>query len=562
MTRLRAAALALAVLAAQSSHAAETIVSFTSDIVVNADSTMTVTEEIVVTAEGNRIRRGIFRDFPTRYRDAAGNRYEVGFSVVTAERDGRPEKFRVQSRSNGVRVYLGDEDIFLDPGEYRYSLTYDTHRQLGYFSDHDELYWNATGNGWVFPIERAAASVTLPDGVPMERVSAEAYTGPTGARGDSYRADVYGGQAYFETTTVLAPYEGLTIVVQWPKGFVTAPSAGQRTLWFLMDNRSIAGAGVATLAGLAYLFMAWFKAGRDPKPGVIFPHYEPPAGLSPGAVSFVRSMGYGHQAFAAGLISLAVKGYARIEEDKGDFSIHRSRGEASLSQGEKALWNGLPREQALVLEQKNHKTVRKIRREHQAALKREYQGRYFITNANLTTPAWLLTLGGFAWIVISDHVQPAAIALVVLAFIACFVFQFLLKAPTPAGRKILDQVEGFKQYLEIAEKDEINLRNPPEKTPELFERLLPFALALGVEQPWADKFARVFAQVDESGESYRPAWYSGHWDTRRAGFMSHSLSSGLTQAIASSSSPPGSSSGGGGGGSSGGGGGGGGGGGW
>lgn len=562
MSRITLTALVIGLLAAEAVAANEKILSFSSQIEVRADSTMRVTEDITVMAEGNQIRRGIFRDFPTQYPDAAGNRYQVGFDVVSAERDGRAEKFRIESRNNGVRIYLGDADVFLEPGEYRYTLTYETHRQLGYFADHDELYWNVTGNGWIFPIERAAAVVTLPAGVPIARVTAEGYTGRAGAQGTDYRASVFEA-ARFETTKALAPYEGLTIVVTWPKGFVSEPNPGQRAAWFLSDNRSVAGTGLAALAALGYLFSAWFRAGRDPKPGVIFPHYEPPAGLSPGAVSFVRAMGYSHTSFAAGLIALAVKGYVSLDEDSGEYTINRSQGKEQLTRGEKALWNALPRDEALVLKQKNHKTVRRVRRAHQSALKREYQGRYFVTNANLSTPAWLMTGGGVIWLVVSDYVQPAAIALVALAFIGCFVFQFLLKAPTPAGRKILDQVEGFKQYLEVAEKDEMNLRNPPEKTPELFERYLPFALALSVEQPWAEKFTEVFARVlSETGQSYQPHWYRGNWDSRRMGFTSHGLSRGLTQSIASSSSPPGSSSGSGGGGSSGGGGGGGGGGGW
>ena len=122
---------------------------------------------------------------------------------------------------------------------------------------------------------------------------------------------------------------------------------------------------------------------------------------------------------------------------------------------------------------------------------------------------------------------------------------------------------GFKDFLEIAEKDELNLRNPPAKTPELFEMMLPFALALGVEQAWSERFAKVLAAIrDPSGNAYRPSWYNGSWNSSSLSKATNSLSSGLGSAVSSSVSPPGSSSGGGGGGSSGGGGGGGGGGGW
>ena len=139
----------------------------------------------------------------------------------------------------------------------------------------------------------------------------------------------------------------------------------------------------------------------------------------------------------------------------------------------------------------------------------------------------------------------------------------LLKAPTLAGRKLLDKIDGFKMYLEIAEKDELNLKNPPEKTPEIFEIYLPYAMALDVEQDWADKFSSVFAKLEQAGKEYHPNWYHGHhWNYHNLGGFTSAVGSNLSTAISSSSTAPGSSSGSGGGGSSGGGGGGGGGGGW
>jgi uncharacterized membrane protein len=140
-----------------------------------------------------------------------------------------------------------------------------------------------------------------------------------------------------------------------------------------------------------------------------------------------------------------------------------------------------------------------------------------------------------------------------------------MRAPTLLGRRALDEIEGFKQYLEIAEKDELALRNPPEKTPRLFEAYLPYALALSVEQPWAEKFAGVFERLAaERGQAYHPVWYHGAWDAGRHGGVGQltRMTSSVAGAIAASATPPGSSSGAGGGGSSGGGGGGGGGGGW
>jgi uncharacterized membrane protein len=143
------------------------------------------------------------------------------------------------------------------------------------------------------------------------------------------------------------------------------------------------------------------------------------------------------------------------------------------------------------------------------------------------------------------------------------VFAYLLKAPSGRGRRLMDKLEGFKVYLEVAEKDDLALRHPPDLTPELFERYLPYAIALGVEQKWAEQFSDVFARLEATDHgAYSPRWYKGKFSSNRMGNFASNVSSSFSSAVSSAATPPGSSSGSSGGGSSGGGGGGGGGGGW
>jgi hypothetical protein len=160
-----------------------------------------------------------------------------------------------------------------------------------------------------------------------------------------------------------------------------------------------------------------------------------------------------------------------------------------------------------------------------------------------------------------------AVLLLVILGVNLLFYQ-LLKAPTRLGREMMDKVEGFKLYLSVAEKDRMNMLNPPERTPELFEKYLPYALALDVEQEWAEQFDDVLAAAGTApgsthGHTYRPTWYSGNALNRGLGSFGSSLGSAFSGAIAAASTSPSSrGSGSSGGGSSGGGGGGGGGGGW
>jgi len=215
----------------------ERILSYDSTITVNRDGTLEVRETIRVRAEGERIRRGIYRDFPTTYSANDGRQIVVGFEFDSATRDGQSEPWRTENHENGVRVYLGSASVMLPQGEHVYQLNYRTDRQMGFFADHDELYWNATGNGWDFAIDRASARVVLPSDIPASDIRLEAYTGPQGARGQAYTARMDDGAPLFETTQGLSSREGLTIVAMWPKGFIapaaSAPALSSSDTWYV-----------------------------------------------------------------------------------------------------------------------------------------------------------------------------------------------------------------------------------------------------------------------------------------------------------------------------------------
>jgi len=547
----------------------ERILSFHSEIVISQDSWIEVTETIRVRAEGNRIRRGIYRDFPTEYYDRLGNRYEVDFHPLAVLRNDASESFHSQNYRNGVRTYFGSSDRFIDQGVHTYRFRYRASRMLGFFEEHDELYWNVTGFDWAFPIDEASATVRFNFDVPASDVSVTAFTGPYGSSGSDYRSQVDAdGVAQFAANSPLSELNGLTIVVMWPKGFVAAPTIIQRTGWILKDNLNL----LIVLAGfagmLAYYIPVWRRYGKDPEEGVLVTRYEPPEGFSPASLRYIRQMYYDDKVMTAAVVNLAVKGYLRINDLGSEhtlFKLDPELGAPPLAAGEQELYESLFKDgKRVVLEEDNHELLGGARSAHRKSLGQDYKSHYFRLNGLLNIPAILIVLAAtLLALAIGGRPSFVVIAVVVLMFLTMVMFAIIMKRPTMRGRQILDQMLGFKDYLEVAEKYELNLRNPPEKTPQLFEAYLPYALALGVEQRWAEKFAAVLDAVRApDGRGYQPDWYSGSWDNSNMRTNISSMSSGLDSAISSSVTPPGSSSGGGGGGFSGGGGGGGGGGGW
>jgi len=645
---LAALAAVLAGAAPRPATADERILDYHSDIAVAEDGWLTVVETIRVRCERREIKRGIYRDFPVRYKGRRDFRAViVPFEVVGVERDGKPEPYHVTSKGDSKRLYVGSKNRLLKRGVYEYRLSYRTCRQLGFFEEHDELYWNVTGNDWKFPIDSASAAVTLPAGVRPEEIGHEAYTGPAGAKGADYTSSVGAdGRVHFRTTRPLGRGEGLTIVATFPKGLVTPPTAAEEMAYFLRDNAVVLAALVGLLVVAAYYAVAWLRVGRDPAKGVIIPLYEPPEGLCPAAVRYVLRMAFDRTCFAAAVINMAVKKYLCIEDDDGDYVLSRQEGaeEAGLSRAEAKAGSRLFRSgSSIELDNANHSRFRKAMDALKKVLAEDYKGTYFFSNVKWFVPGVLLSVatlaavalvsaflerrpevaflcvwltgwsfgvfflvrqvirawqgvrgakgaggkaastGGAVFLTLFSVPFVAAeigvtgalaymtsiwlLPILVLLGLLNVRFYHLLKRPTPEGRKVMDRIEGLRMYLGTAEQELLDAAHPPARTPELFERFLPYALALDVENAWAEKFEDVLERAALEREGYRPGWYRGRaWEAMGASAFASSLGSSFSSALSSASTAPGSTSGSGGGGSSGGssggGGGGGGGGGW
>src|SRR5262245_28536281 len=254
MRSLRRALLALLLLAAPAAaQADERILHFWSDVQVQRDASVEVTETIDVRAEHDRINHGIFRDFPTRYRNKAGGQVYVAFTFEGATIDGYTVQASTSPVSNGVRIKLGDPDRDVAIGEHRYVIRYRATREIGFFKDYDELYWNATGNGWVFPIDAAEARIHLPE--PAELGKRASYTGPEGATGTNAEVvEDKPGEIAWRTTQPLGSYEGLTVAVAFPKGVVAQPSPSGRFAAWLADNGPPLAGCTGLLGMLVYFF--------------------------------------------------------------------------------------------------------------------------------------------------------------------------------------------------------------------------------------------------------------------------------------------------------------------
>lgn len=636
---IRAALVALLVvlcgLFALPATAREAITSFASAVTLHTDGSVDVVETIEVNAEGYEIRRGIYRDIPLILINPDNSRLRSDLKVQSVTRDGQAEPYSLENIGAGFkRIRIGDADVLLSYGRHKYTIRYTMSRMGRSFADHDELFWNATGNYWNFPIDEAVASITLPAGAVIDRL-----VGYTGAPGSMEQAVTItrssDNTAIFRVNRPLASGEGVSVAASFQKGILTEPEGLDRLLYWLSDHRDIVVPGIAVGLVLLYNLLAWSAVGRDPKKGTIIPLFHPPKGFSPALAEYVDGMGWakgGWTAFTASIFDLGVKGLVKIDNPGKTLSVTVT-GKAppdDLGDGEQLLFNYLKSQGKVTVNTTTGPKLNETRGQFVSAIETENRQVYFRNNTgyvllgvafsaalllglvlfDMIDPVTLvfagvgaLFLGIFAgilrgfwsspiiakiiigfWVVIfggnlfgaassflSDfHPDVALIGAASIIFINV-AFAVLMRAPTVQGRKVMDELDGFKMYMNTAEKNRLNMTNEPPMTVERFERILPYAIALGVEKPWSEHFEGELARnaVADAHGSYSPGFYSGRdWSSSSGGFANtvSSVASGMSAAMVaaqpSSSSGSGFSGGGGGGGGSGGGGGGGGGGGW
>lgn len=576
LLRIAVFCLSLAVPAA-ADRGAFVITDFHADITVQEDANVIVEERIEVVF--SEPRHGIYRTIPVNYTDPRGYGYSLGFRFLGAtDQTDTPYGASVSRSGRYVEIRLGDADAFVE-GRVTYILRYEVARALVNFADHDELYWNVTGNEWRTSIQRASATVHLPGAVPPEELEMQAYTGPFGSREqDATTEHSRPDTVTFRSNGVLDPMEGLTIAVGWQPGLVNFPGPLQRTLTFLTDNWIAA----APLAALAWLWPLYRRSGRDPAGGgSVVVRYEPPAGLTPGEIGTLVDEKVDLRDITATVVDLAVRGFLRIGQntksymaglwttEETTFERLRSPQGASLTPHETLVLNALfSRGEQVSISDLKERFYKRIPGINSALYQRLATEGYFVGSPHEVRTRYrvfgVLAGGaavalGAAWVWFRGGILPEGLLLPIVAGIvtALLFFGFAPAMPrrTKKGVGMREWAVGFEEFVDRVEASQLEA----DRARNVYETLLPYAMALGVAEQWSRQFEGIYAAAG-------PSWYVG--GDPSAGFstraFSHSLTSAMAQTGQAMTSAPRSqsSSGSGGGGFSGGGGGGGGGGSW
>src|SRR5271167_3861312 len=317
------------------------IARFDTQMSVTQNGVATVTERLDVVFRGTF--HGIYRDIPIEYPGPHGSNYTL-FLKVTGVTDGEGNKLKydssTQNGSRHLKIYIPDAVNETRTVEIHYTIT----NAVRWFDDHDELYWNVTGNDWPVSIERASASIVFPVNASGE-LRAQAFTGRYGSHEQDATVQVRGNLVPVETNDPLSMREGLTADVYITKGVLTQPSKLTQAIWFLRSNLIV----LLPLWAFVVMFFFWWTKGRDPKPDIsIAPMYEPPKGMTPAEVGTLIDDAVHPRDISSTLVDLAVKGYLKIEEKESksllfshrDYIFHLLKPQsewASLEQHERVM---------------------------------------------------------------------------------------------------------------------------------------------------------------------------------------------------------------------------------
>lgn len=489
-----------------SARGAEVVESFHTDLTVDSDGVLQVTESISVQVEGREFKRGIYRRYKQSFTDLFGVPHSVAYSVVEVTRNGRPEPWHIKNIDNDLAVYVGESDVLLSPGLHDYRIRYTTDYQLGFGDDVDDLYWDVTGNAWSVPIEVASVSITMPGGV--SDVEFTGFTGPPGSTVRDIQARQNSGRVEARTTRVLSPGEGLTVHARWPRGVIVRPEGRteyRSTSWLgnggpVATIRALFENGIALLGliGVALVWV-WSQFGRvaGEKPRRALRQVSPPRGLGPAALRWLDQGSCDHGVLVCALMSLASKGrlhiYGTPDDSADPVFFHRAPdaqgAEKPLTRSESYVFKRLFRDSSSVALRRNEQHLwRTLRHGIEHVLDEEFREQFFVTNTGLVFKvAGAVIVAMFVWLITrsgDSGFSPIPIFLGGLAMV--FLFSFCVDDRTADGQKIKHEIDAFRDYL----------KTDPALGDDRRAALWPYAIALDV----MDRFT---APANASAHGYR-----------------------------------------------------------
>lgn len=490
-------------------HAAAdfTITSFDVAAYLRTNGTIDIYEKIAV--DFQQERHGIYRDIPLEYSDNFNLNYRLNVVVAAVtDHNGNAWNYELSKSGGSLRIRIGDADKYV-LGRQFYTIHYAVERGMRFFDDHDEFYWNVTGNDWGVPIEKVFMTVFYPTEVHVNNIDVVCFTGSQYSKRENCTKEFDTEKAMFSAAD-LGIGEGLTVSVSLPKDVVYPPSLFMNILWMLRDNFGF----LLPIVLFFILFYIWWTRGRDPKRlHTIVAEFEPPENLTPAEMGTLHDESADIQDISAEIIHLAVNGHLTITEISKtsffggtDYLLTRTdKSHSVLKAHQKKLMDALfgSDETKKISELKNHfyAKVDEIKNAlYDTVVK---QKKYFVSNPNALRKTYYGF--GIALLVIPFFTAGFFVILgridlligIIISGLLLLVFGKFMPQKTLAGSEALRKTLGFKEYIYRAERYRARFAEKE----NLFESYLPYAMIFGLAEKWAEEFKDIYKG--------QPNWYNG-----------------------------------------------------
>jgi uncharacterized membrane protein len=496
----------ISILFITTSISAEEIKTFQSSIKINKDGTIDIKENINYDfgpPAGGLEKHGIYRNIPYIKTNSDNKKYKLVFSDFSVtDENGSPYNFFKSDDGQKVSLKIGDADKMIT-GIHNYLVSYKVSGSLTYFSDHDELYWNVTGNGWTVPINFARALVEMPETVDQKQLKMTCYTGSSGSSVSDCQTNIKAETMVFDTNNYLPAGSGLTIVAGFPVNIVARLEPKE----FIPFSETLLGKIVGfffLILGLIWYFLLpvyivyrWWRYGRDPKGtvGVTTAWYDPPKTqdkkrfFTPGEVGTLGDETVDMKDISATIVDLARRGYLIIDErKKGDFFF--IKGKKSISDKELLSFEKKLLEEIF----KDSDSVRLKDKDLSSAVSEVKNNLYELVVSDGLFPKNPQTVRTIYYVIAVFALVTGNIFLAIVAFI----FGRVMPRKTQFGVEAKNISFSLKNFL-VSQQRQLEFQADKQM---MFERLLPYAIAFGIERIWAKRF--------ETLDIVSPSWYHGY----------------------------------------------------
>lgn len=467
------------------------IKNYNTDLYIYKNSGVSVKESILV--HFNSPRHGIFRKIPHKYKVGNkdpnlsrpfiyGNNYKINIYDIKVA----GFKYKVYKKGKCLFIKIGDKNRFVN-GDVLYKLSYKIYGAVNFFKDHSEFYYNVIGFEWPVPIKYASFNIFWPENGKPSKDKYFVYSGRHGSKNSNVDVLVSKGFLSGKTSLVFLVYNGITAGIWFPKG-VIAKGSPFKQISLIIANNSIY---LLLVLIFIFLFLLWYVFGRDKKI-IHIVRYKLPDNITSAEAGFFIDDKTDNRDLLSLIFCWAAKGYIEIEETeksglilkKKDYILRKLKDLPDTAKSfERTIFYGLFSGGITIVKVS---TLKNTFYTHMKKAKKQldeemtFKDYYEPASRNLAKVTYILAIIMFMIGVMFGRLDY--LISFILSAIIFFIFARIMPKKTRRGLKIYQLVGGFKEFIERVEKP--RLKRLLKKDPNYFDKILPYAIALGIEKRW------------------------------------------------------------------------------